>query len=344
MGELLTRYGEIQEVWLDGAKGKREKYMEYKFETWFEVIHQHQPAVLIFSDAGPDVRWVGDEEGVAGSTCWSLFNRSLVTIGGDNDQQYSRGGDMYGVDWVPPECDVSIRPGWFWHSSQRPKSAINLLDIYYKSVGRNCLLILNVPPNSSGLISAEDLQVLQEFTALRQTIFSHNLAQDAIVTATSTRGGAENPEFSPLNVLQDGIFSYWAPDECQVSWALFLDFGKSISFNVLQLQEPIQMGQRISGFHVEFLNDHGVWELFTIGTTVGYKRLLQFYMVQTQFLRLIIDDSRADPLISYLGVYLDPFSNLDDVRKVSTLSSLNDSQPIKLPTHKYLGNESRASI
>ncbi|KAJ6849952.1 putative lysine-specific histone demethylase 1-like protein 3 [Iris pallida] len=327
MTELLTRYGDIQEVWLDGAKGEDEKEMVYFFDCWFEFIHQLQPHAVIFSDGGPDTRWVGDEAGVAGTTCWSLFNQSSLMIG-HTDDKYSSEGDPHGRDWVPAECDVSIRPGWFWHSSEQPKSAITLLDIYYKSVGRNCLLLLNVPPNSSGLISDEDLQVLQEFTAVRQTIFSHNLAQNATVTASSTRGGVSDPRFTPSNIFQEGIYTYWAPDVHQTDWVIFLDLGQSIPFNVMQLQEPIQMGQRVIEFHLDILEDEE-WTTIVTGTTIGYKRLLQFTMVKVQFLRLTIDESRADPLISFLGIYLDPFSIAQVISNASARSSFNNSQVIE---------------
>ncbi|KAL5565788.1 hypothetical protein UlMin_028952 [Ulmus minor] len=309
MTELLTRYGDVKEVWLDGAKGEGEKDMQYFFDSWFDIIHQLQPGAVIFSDAGPDTRWIGDEAGVAGSTCWSLFNRSDAKIGG-TDPEYSRGGDPVGHDWVPAECDVSIRPGWFWHPSEAPKSARTLLDIYYKSVGRNCLLLLNVPPNSSGLISPEDIQVLQEFSELRKSIFSHNLAANALIVSSSTRGGIGDSRFDPYNVLKEGIYTYWAPKENQASWVLQLDLQESISFNVLQLQEPIHMGQRIINFHLEILDADEKWKNVANGTTVGYQRLLQFPTVTSQSLRFVVDNSRADPLISYLGIHMDPFSTL----------------------------------
>ncbi|KAK9663990.1 hypothetical protein RND81_14G011700 [Saponaria officinalis] len=305
--ELLTRYGEIKEVFLDGAKGEGEKDMEYLFDVWFDLIHQLQPGAVIFSDAGPDVRWVGDEAGVAGSTCWSPFNRTAAKIG-DTDTRYEQEGDQHGHDWVPAECDVSIRPGWFWHASESPKSALTLLDIYYKSVGRNCKLLLNVPPNSSGLISEEDIRVLQEFSELRTSIFSVNLAKHALVTASSTRGG-RNSRFDASRVIEEGIHTYWAPAEGQVDWILEFDLGEKTTFNVVQLQEPIQLGQRIISFYVEIVNDEGEWHKIVDGTTIGHKRLLRFSEVQTEKLRLVIVQARADPLISYFGVHMDPYSD-----------------------------------
>ncbi|KAJ8768795.1 hypothetical protein K2173_023699 [Erythroxylum novogranatense] len=312
MTELLTWYGSIKEMWLDGAKGEGEKNMEYFFDRWFSLIRQLQPEAVIFSDAGPDTRWIGDERGIAGSTCWSLFNRSAAKIGG-TDPQYSQGGDPFGHDWVPAECDVSIRPGWFWHASEVPKSAKQLLDIYYKSVGRNCLLLLNVPPNSSGLISAEDIQVLQEFSELRRSIFSYNLASTAIVNASSTRGSTGGHSFDPYNIFSEGIFTYWAPEENESTWVLHLTLQKSVSFNVLKVQEPIHMGQRIIEFHLEILSKVGDWWKMINGTTVGYQRLLQFPTVESRHLKFVIEKSRGEPLVSYLGIYMDNFSSVSSV-------------------------------
>ncbi|XP_058080313.1 alpha-L-fucosidase 1 [Magnolia sinica] len=337
MTELLTGYGLIKDVWLDGAKGEGEKNMDYYFDCWFELIHQLQPEATIFSDAGPDSRWIGDEAGIAGSTCWSLFNKSSVTIGGNNDYQYSRDGDPLGHDWVPAECDVSIRPGWFWHSSEHPKSAATLLDLYYRSVGRNCLLLLNVPPNSSGLISDEDIQVLQDFAELRRIIFSNNLAENASVTANNTRGGIADPRFSPYNVLKEGIYSYWAPEEGQSIWAIYMDLGQLSPFNVLQVQEPIQMGQRVIEFHLDFLTE-GEWRTIINGTTVGYKRLIRFTLVKSQWVRFVIDKSRADPLISYLGFYLDPFSGLN------TSSWYFDSSHVQQKAYDISSNATKATM
>ena len=221
--------------------------------------------------------------------------------------RYSSQGDPEGREWIPAECDVSIRPGWFWHRNEKPKSAAELLEIYYNSVGRNCFLILNVPPNSSGLISSEDLQVLREFSNLRYTIFSKNMAQNSIVTASSIRG--EDSSFSPSNVLQEGIDLYWAPESNEETreWEIVLNLQRAVEFNVIQVQEPIQMGQRIFSFHVDVVIC-GEWETIARGTTVGYKRLLRIPTIESQYLRLVIDRTRANPLVAFIGIYLDQFS------------------------------------
>ncbi|KAH9326111.1 hypothetical protein KI387_006289 [Taxus chinensis] len=329
--ELLTMYGPIQEVWLDGAKGKDAKSMEYYFKEWFSVIHQLQPGAVIFSGAGPDIRWVGDEGGVAGATCWSMFNSSDVTIGGDLNEQYSRQGDPNGYNWVPPECDVSIRPGWFWHSSEHPKTTNSLLEIFYKSVGRNCMLLLNVPPTNTGVLADEDVQVLNNFKDMLKSIFSINLAQNAIVTASSVRGN--NCQFGASQILIDDMLTYWAPKEGQEKWYILLDLESPISFNVLCIQEAIQLGQRVSQYHLDVLED-GVWCTVMNGTTIGYKRLERFNLVSSQFLRLTIDEARADPLISYFGLYTDntTFVYANDSSKVisSSGSTLKEKGLISL--------------
>lgn len=243
----------------------------------------------------------------------------------DLTNRYSQGGDPQGHDWVPAECDVSIRPGWFWHASEAPKSAVELLDTYYKSVGRNCLLLLNVPPNSSGLISAEDIQVLQEFNELRKSIFSYNLAENALVSASSTRGGIINSQFDPHNVVKEGIYTYWAPEENRSDWTLLINLQESVSFNVLQVQEPIHMGQRIIKFHLDILNEEGTWKKVINGTTVGYQRFLQFPTVKSQRLRFVIDKSRAEPLISHLGIYMDRFSIVSSMSNSTSQTYLNGS-------------------
>ncbi|XVE79814.1 hypothetical protein DITRI_Ditri14bG0086500 [Diplodiscus trichospermus] len=294
MAELLTMYGDIKEVWLDGAKGEGEEDMEYYFDAWFSLIRQLQPGAVIFSNAGPDTRWIGDEAGIAGSTCWSLFNRSIAEIGGAYPQD-SRAGDPHGHDWVPAECDVSIRPG---------------------------------------LLSDEDIQVLQEFKELRRSLFSNNLAKNALLNVSSIRGGNGNSQFRPYNVLEEGIHTFWAPEEDQSVWVLCLDLKESVSFNVLQVQEPIHMGQRIIEFYLEILSGGG-WKKVITGTTVGYKRLLQFPTVQSQYLKLVIDKSRAAPLISYLGIHMDQFSILNHASNGNSQAYVNGSQVLQQVAYNH---------
>lgn len=178
-------------------------------------------------------------------------------------------------------------------------------------------MLLNVPPNTSGLISNEDIQVLEEFAELRTSIFSNNLAKHGIVTASSTLGDDNSP-FGASRVLEESIYTYWAPEKDQAHWILYLDLKEIITFNVLQLQEPIQLGERIIVFHVDIMNHEGEWGRIWDGTTIGYKRFLQFPEVKSQYLRLVIKRSRGDPLISFIGVHMDPYITLTSLPEPDT--------------------------
>eukprot|EP01018_Ginkgo_biloba_P016125 Gb_14859 [translate_table: standard] len=326
--ELLTKYGPMSEIWFDGAKGSNAPNMSYMFPKWFAMAHELQMPTNIFSDAGPDVRWVGDEKGAAGSTCWSTINRTALKIGDADIVDYLNTGDPHGKDWLPAECDVSIRKGWFWHKSEKPKPLSELLDIYYKSVGRNCVLLLNVPPNTSGLVAEEDVQRLLEFRKAINTIFSTNLAASASITASSVRGGP-NGAFRPENVLNDDLWSYWAPngksrggsvdEDHNEHWLELKNNGdgdKMMKFNVVKIQEAIGMGQRVMKYEVyanALQTDHkgnGIQDMVIVsnGTTIGYKRLHRLEnIVQARSIRIVLKKSRGVPLIASLGVHFDPY-------------------------------------
>ncbi|XP_058086162.1 alpha-L-fucosidase 1-like [Magnolia sinica] len=304
--ELLNRYGSVSEIWFDGAKGSNAPNMTYYFGSWFSMVKELQSAINIFSDAGPDVRWVGDEMGYADSTCWSTINRTSLRIGDGSIVSYLNTGDPRGTDWLPAECDVSIRKGWFWHKSQSPKSLSQLLDIYYNSVGRNCVLLLNVPPNTSGLISDTDVTRLREFRKAIDVIFSSNLAQGSVIKVSSQRGGKKS-NFGPKNVVDgDHVWTYWAPEE-QKDGSHWIEFGwngKEIRFNVVRIQEAIGLGQRIQRHEIYVDGDR----VAANTTTVGYKRLHRLGRVfHARSVRIKIVQSRGLPLISSVGLHFDPF-------------------------------------
>lgn len=225
--------------------------------------------------------------------------------------RYLNVGDEYGVDWVPPECDVSIRPGWFWHENQQPRSVQSLLDIYYTSSGRNCVLLLNAPPNRTGLLHETDVAVLKEFRVALDSIFSQNLAGHAHVTASSTRGKL-TPFFQPSQILSKNLDLYWAPVEGVTTGYLTLDLGSTLSFNVVKIQEAVHMGQRVRKYHIDVKEQGGTWKTVATGTTIGYKKLDRITKVQSQFVRIVIDEARAEPLIAAVGLYLDNVSNIGD--------------------------------
>ncbi len=175
--ELLTNYGTISEMWFDGAKGEGAKDMDYNFEAWWSTVRELQPNALLFSDEGPDIRWIGNEHGFAGETNWSTFNRDSVTIGQAGQGPYLNSGERGGPDWVVGECDVSIRPGWFYHPEEDDavKTVADLTEIYMKSVGRNCTLLLNIPPDTTGQFHDTDVERLYAFSDTLSSIFDENL-------------------------------------------------------------------------------------------------------------------------------------------------------------------------
>lgn len=302
--ELLTKYGSISEIWFDGAKGANATKMNYYFKDWFETVKQLQSSINIFSDAGPDVRWVGDEMGAAGTTCWSTVNRTILRIGDASLESYLNTGDPHGTDWVPPECDVSIRPGWFWHKNQTAKSVSQLLNIYYNSVGRNCVLLLNVPPNRTGLVSSDDTQRLKDFREAITSIFSADLAAGSTAKASSQRGGRDGG-FSAANVLDCDDQTYWAAagddDQKHGHWIELVLPKANTSFNVVRVQEAIALGQRIM--------EHEVYadkKLVAKGTTVGYKRLHRLRAAVTAArVKIRITKSRGPPLLTAMGLHHD---------------------------------------
>jgi len=300
--ELLSDYGRLTEVWFDGAKGPDAVDMEYDFDAYWSLVRQLQPGAVIFSDEGPDVRWIGNERGFAGVTNWSTIDRSRVHVG-NADTGYLNAGDSLGPDWVPGECDVSIRPGWFWHADQEPKSLEDLLDIYFKSVGRNCVLLLNVPPTRDGLLDAADVERLYELRAALDAIFSADLAAGARASASNVRGGSR--DFEAARALDNDLDSYWATDDSVLSAVLELELGTPATFNVVRIQEPVQLGQRIAAyrFQVERVGD---WITVSAGTTVGHKKLDRIEGVTARRVRLVIDEARAHPLLAELGLHYDP--------------------------------------
>jgi alpha-L-fucosidase len=296
--ELLTNYGEISEVWLDGAKGENAKDMEYDFEGYWALVRELQPKAVLFSDAGPDVRWVGNEKGFAGETNWSMMDRSRVKIG-TSETDYLNTGDPKGSDWVTAECDVSIRPGWFYHPAEdsKVKSLNQLLDIYYKSVGRNGVLLLNIPPDRRGLFHENDVQRLREFRAALDETFKTNLAAGKKATASSTHSSTH----SPAKLTDGDATSYWAPARNETA-SVEIDLGGPQTFDRAMLAEPIEKGQRVAKFTLEAWVGNA-WQPLAAGTTIGYKRLLRFEEVRAEKVRLTIQEANNTPLISEVGLF-----------------------------------------
>jgi alpha-L-fucosidase len=300
--ELLSGYGELAEVWFDGAKGEDAKDMNYFFLRYWTLVRQLQPGAVIFSDEGPDVRWIGNERGSAGDTNWSMLDRRKVSVG-KADTGYLNGGDIDGPDWLPGETDVSIRKGWFWHPDQEPKSLGELLDIYFHSVGRNSVLLLNVPPNRTGLLDDRDVSRLRELRERLDRIFETNLARGAAVTASEARGNSA--DFAADLVVDGERATYWAAHDGSLASTLELNLPDRREFNVAMLGEPIRLGQRVKAYRLDAWTEAG-WKTLSEGTTIGYKKLDRFDRVNTDRVRLSILDARACPLIDEIGLYLDP--------------------------------------
>ncbi len=311
--ELLTNYGEITEVWFDGANGgsgyygganeerriDRETYYDWE-DTW-ALVRSLQPGALIFSDAGPDIRWIGNEHGFAGETNWSTIDTDGIIVGAA-DAAYLNTGDPDGEKWVVPLCNTSIRPGWFYHPDEddRVKSPRELLEVYYKSVGRNCVLLLNVPPDRSGRFHAHDVAVLREFRRILDETFSDNLAAGKPVKADGQRLG--HPKFAPVNLVDADPESYWAVDDGVRRAILEIDLGRDTYFDRIMLQEPIRFGQRISAFVIE-ARVEGAWTAVARGTTIGYKRLLRISGVTADRVRIRIERSNNAPALSHFGLF-----------------------------------------
>ena len=314
--ELLTNYGEINEIWFDGANGgtgyygganedrRIDKTSYYDWDKTIELVKDLQPGILIFSDAGPDIRWVGNENGSAGETFWSTIDRDSLGIG-YSDQKYLNTGDPSGKNWIAGECDVSIRPGWFYHESENSlvKSPQQLVDIYYNSVGRNGVLLLNIPPDKRGLIHENDIHALNEFRNIIDETLAVNLALDSRCTADNFR--MKNEKFSPSNITDNDPETYWATDDGITTAELIIDLGMAITFDRIMIREPIRFGQRISRFQVLIPEDGG-WKVVFEGTTIGYKRLLRIEPVTSSKVMLKIIESNNVPAIADFGIFKAP--------------------------------------
>jgi alpha-L-fucosidase len=261
----------------------------------------------MFSDGGPDIRWVGNESGTAGKTCWATLNAADFAPG-NADGKRLNSGDRPGTHWLPAECDVSIRPGWFYHEREdaKVKTPRQLLDFYYASVGRGATLLLNLPPDRRGQLHETDVKSLLEFRRLRDTTFERDLAAQAKVTGSSTRGGAK--EFAPGNLTDQKRDTYWATDDRATTPEVTFEWPQPVRFNVVSLREYLTLGQRIEAFALDQWKD-GAWIEFTSGTSIGNRRLLRIDDITTDRVRLRITQSSVCPALSEVGFFAEPVSD-----------------------------------
>lgn len=313
--DLLTNYGPVFEVWFDGANGgdgyyggardkrtiDRKNY--YNYPRIYQILDSLQPQAVVFSDGGPGCRWVGNEKGFAGETNWAFIPKNTVYPGYPNYPELQFGYPD-GDQWTAAECDVSIRPGWFYHPEEddKVKSAEQLADLYYRSVGHNATLLLNFPVDRNGLINPIDSANAVNFHKLIQRELGNNLVAGMKPKVSNERGG----QFA-AQALTDGSWdTYWATGDGVTSADITFTFKKARKMNRIMLQEYIPLGQRVKKFAVEWLDKNGTWKAVEQGeetTTIGYKRLLRFLTVETNGLRVRILDSRGPICMNNIGVY-----------------------------------------
>ena len=311
--EIFTNYGPIFEMWFDGANGgdgyyggAREKRSingatYYDWPTTLDLVRSMDPDVIFFSDAGPGVRWVGNERGVAGETNWNTITPDTLYAGKAGITDLLNTGSENGTRWIPAEVDVSIRPGWFYHAKEDSlvKSPEKLFEIYLTSVGRGSTLLLNVPPDRRGLLHENDVAALQGFSKLLDETFRDNFVKDAVVAADNERGG---DMYRTRNVADSDPETYWATDDNVNHASLTLTWKNARKINFVVLQEYIRLGQRVKSFSVEAMVNNE-WRRIGSGTTVGYKRILRVPETETNSLRINIEDSKACVVISTVEVY-----------------------------------------
>lgn len=296
--------GKFAEVWMDGARGEGAQKVNYEFEKWFETIRDLQGDCLIFSTEGTSIRWIGNERGYAGDPLWQKVDPDK--LGTEAELDYLQHGDSSGTIFSIGEADVSIRPGWFYHEDQDPKSLEELVEIYFHSVGRGTPLLLNIPPNQDGLFDAKDIERLYEFAAYRNELYKEDLALGAKVS-----GPALSADFA-CHHLTDGFeTSSWARD-VGLPIQLELDLGSPKTFDVIELREDLKLGQRIAAFHVQVEVD-GVWQEFVMGFTVGHKRLLRGPLVEAQKVRVIITEAQSMPVLTKIALYKTPSLSKQEV-------------------------------
>ena len=280
--ELLTRYGPIAEVWFDGANGEgpNGKRQTYDWPRVFGLVRRLQPDAVMFSDAGPDVRWCGNERGVAGDPNWSTMNPDAVRYPGADGPGITdalQHGDPVGTVWRPAEVDVSIRPGWFYHPAEddRVRTVDNLETLYFTSVGRNGKLLLNVPPTRDGLLHAVDAARLAGFRERLATTFARDHAQ--------------------------GARSAWRITGARTA-DLEIELDRPATISVARLAEDITHGQRVARYALAGTLG-GEWSVLATGTTIGYTKLDQFSPTNVRRVRLVIVDAVATPEPVSLRLY-----------------------------------------
>lgn len=310
--ELLTRYGKVFEIWFDGANGgdgwygganeKRQidNKTYYQWDRAYAMIDKYQPQAIIFSDSGPGCRWVGNEKGFAGETNWAQIRKGEI-FPGESKRHDLMSGHEDGNQWTAAECDVSIRRGWFYHPEEDKtvKSPEEILDLYYKSVGRNATLLLNFPVDRRGLIPAIDSQSVVKFHELVMEDFKTNLAKTAKIMS-------DNRKIRAKKLTDSKLHSFFTTTD--KTSEIILSWKSSVKFNRVLLQENIARGQNIAKFDLSVFKN-GEWKVIDTDeetTTVGYKRIIRLPQQESDKLRIRILQSKDKSDISEIGIYNAP--------------------------------------
>lgn len=287
MKEVIKNYGPLFELWWDGANGEgpNGKKQVYDFKRFENVVRAETPGTLVFSDIGPDIRWVGNENGIAGKTNWNLLDTAGFTRGiGAPPTDTLNSGNVNGRNWIPAECDVSIRPGWFYHANEddKVKSPQQLFDLYLKSVGRGANLLLNVPPDRRGLINEHDSASLMEFKKMRDENFKNNLLKNAMVIKKerTSKSADKKTESGTMLILKEPV-----------------------RLNCLVLKEAIQNGQTVKQMDI-ILSNHGIEVKKITVTTIGHKRVITFPAQAVTELSFVVVLAKTKPHISSIEGYL----------------------------------------
>lgn len=325
--ELYSNYGPLFIIWHDGANGgdgyyggAREKRnidrsTYYGWDTTWGIARKLQPNAVIYGGVGPDVRWVGNESGQAGLTSWATYTPHAPDPSKVPGNGYVKGregtqGHRDGQFWMPAECDVSLRPGWFYHQEQdkKVKTPDSLMRIYYQSVGRSACLDLGLSPDRRGLLNDNDVNSLKAFGALLKATFAENLAGGAVLQANDVRGG-NAAKYGPANLIDNDRYSYWATNDSVKTPELVVTLKQNTTFNVIRLRENIKLGQRIAAIAVDAWQD-GQWQQIAIATSIGGNRLIRLPRnINTNKIRLRITQSPVCIALSDFGLFMEPDRN-----------------------------------
>lgn len=282
MKELFTNYGPITELWWDGANGEgpNGKQQVYDWKRFKETVRKLSPTTVVFSDVGPDIRWVGNEKGIAGTTNWNLLNIEGFTPGlGAPSTDTLNSGNKYGTHWIPAECDVSIRPGWFYHAEEdnKVKSPEQLFDLYLKSVGRGATLLLNIPPDRRGKFHSNDSAALVEFQKLKAESFQKDVLKQAKHTSVKQH-----------HFLKEVIITLRETEK----------------INCIVLQEDLKKGQQVAKYRILLNHSSGEPIKEIQGTTIGHKRIISFPVVQAASIKIILEETKSAAILQRTEAYL----------------------------------------